>query len=116
MTVHLKVIVEQSDTQCGCRCASSYYNVAENNAAAEDSSPDWRQSLRAVNELIQVLKDFYGDRLDISVVNPRSIRAFWDNIRYKVRPFVPVWILDRKKICEGLPDLAELRKTIDGKM
>jgi hypothetical protein len=106
MTVHLKVIVEQSDTQCGCGC--SYYNVRE-----KDSLSEWRQDFRAVDELIQVLKDFYGDRLDISVVNPRSLRAFWDNFRYKVRPFVPVWVLDREKICEGLPDLAELRNAID---
>jgi hypothetical protein len=111
MTVRLKVIAEQSDTRCGCACACSYYNVGE-----KDSFPERPQNFRAVNELIQVLKDYYGDRLEISVVNPRSVRALLDNIRYKVRPFVPVWVLDREKICEGLPDLADLRNAIDGRI
>ena len=118
MTVQLKVIVEQSESQCGCGC--SYYNVAKtdffSDTEKEGSFPDWRQNLRVIDELGQVLRDRYGDRLDISVVNPRSIRALLDNIRYKVRPSVPVWILDREKFCEGVPDLADLQNAIDGKM
>jgi hypothetical protein len=27
-----------------------------------------------------------------------------------------VWVLDRKKICEGLPGLPELRNAIDGRI
>ena len=121
MTVHLKVIVEQSESRCGCAC--SYYKTEENKGMEEskgteekDSVPGWQQNLRMVDELVQVLKDRYEDRLDISVVNPRSIRAFWDNIRYKVRPFVPVWVLDREKFCEGVPDLADLQNAIDSRM
>jgi hypothetical protein len=62
------------------------------------------------------LRDRYGERLDVSVVDPRNIMAFWDNIRYGVRPSRPTWVLDRRKFCDGLPDLAALQSAIDEKM
>ncbi|MDR1620808.1 MAG: hypothetical protein LBS00_00365 [Synergistaceae bacterium] len=83
----------------------------------KDSFPDrQRDNLHGVEERLSALNERYGDRLTVSVVNPRSIAAFIDNIRYGVRPGVPVWVLDRKKIYEGLPDPATLQNTIDEKM
>jgi hypothetical protein len=110
MAAQLKVIVEQGDTRCGCACA--YYNV-DCGTEEKDSSAGRQQNLRMVGEFVQVLKDRYEDRLNISVVNPRSIRAIWDDIRYGVRPSVPVWVLDGKKIFEGVPDLKSLQGAID---
>jgi hypothetical protein len=40
----------------------------------------------------------------------------WDNIRYSVNVSKPAWILDRKKFCEGMPDLAILQRAIDEKV
>jgi hypothetical protein len=82
----------------------------------KDSFPEQQNNLHVVEELLRALKERYGERLDVSVVNPRNIMAFWDNIRYGVRPSVPVWVLDRKKVYEGLPDLAHLQSLIDEKM
>jgi hypothetical protein len=82
----------------------------------KDSFPEQQDNLREVQERLQALRERYGGRLDISVVNPRSIKAFLDNIRYGVRPGVPVWVLDRKKVYEGLPDVADLQSVIDEKM
>jgi hypothetical protein len=65
---------------------------------------------------LRALRDRYGQHLDISIVDPRNIMALWDNIRYGVRPSRPVWILDRRKIFEGIPELADLQGTIDAKM
>jgi hypothetical protein len=42
--------------------------------------------------------------------------TIWDNIRYSVDVSKPAWILDRKKFCEGMPDLAILQRAIDGKI
>jgi hypothetical protein len=40
----------------------------------------------------------------------------WDNVRYSVDVSKPAWILDRKKFCEGMPDLAILQRAIDEKV
>jgi hypothetical protein len=69
-----------------------------------------------VGELLCSLKERYGNRLDISIVDPRNIVALWDNIRYGVRVSKPAWILDRKKIGEGVLNLEDLQNAIDEKM
>jgi hypothetical protein len=69
-----------------------------------------------VGELLRSLRERYGNRLDISVVDPRNILALWDNIRYGVRASKPAWILDRKKIGEGVLNLTDLQNAIDEKM
>ena len=68
-----------------------------------------------MGELLCALRDRYGDSVDIHIVDPRNIMALWDNIRYSVRPSRPVWVLDRKKFYEGVPDLAILERAIDEK-
>jgi hypothetical protein len=52
--------------------------------------------------------------LDVSIVDPRNILALWDNIRYNVRASRPTWVLDGKKFCDGLPDMAALQIAIAG--
>jgi hypothetical protein len=54
--------------------------------------------------------------VDVYIVDPRKPLALWDNIRYRVRPATPVWILGRKKIFDGIPDLADLEKAIDAEL
>jgi hypothetical protein len=69
-----------------------------------------------VGELLRNLRERYGSRLDVSIVDPRNILSLWDNIRYSVRASRPVWILDRKKIGEGVLNLADLQNAIDTKI
>ena len=59
------------------------------------------------------LRERYGDDLEICLMDPRNILSFFDNIRYRIRPSRPTWILQRKKFCDGIPDLATLEKAID---
>jgi hypothetical protein len=54
--------------------------------------------------------------LDVSVVDPRNILALWDNIRYGVRASRPTWVLDRRKFCDGLPDMTALQTAIDAEL
>ena len=67
---------------------------------------------------MRAVKDRYGDKVSISVADPRDIFSVWDNLRYRVqvRPSVPAWILDRKKICDGVPNLSDLQRAIDEKL
>ena len=66
--------------------------------------------------MLRSLRERYGSRLDVSIVDPRNILSLWDNIRYSVRASKPVWILDRKKIGEGVLNLADLQSAIDEKI
>ncbi|MDO4785462.1 MAG: hypothetical protein Q4A13_00855 [Fretibacterium sp.] len=54
--------------------------------------------------------------MDVCLIDPRNILAFFDNIRYRVRPSRPTWILDRDKICDGIPRLETLMEAIDRRL
>ena len=63
--------------------------------------------------LLKSLKERYGDKLEVTVVDPRNPLALWDIIRY--RAWMPnfAWIVNRKKTFEGIPGLEELERSID---
>ena len=84
----------------------------------KDSLFQQQENIKAVGELLRVVKDCYGDKINISITDPRDIFSVWDNVRYRVqmRPSIPAWILDRKKICDGIPDLRDLQRAIDEKL
>jgi hypothetical protein len=69
-----------------------------------------------VGGILRALIDRYGNKLDISIINFRSILSLWENIRYGARASRPTWVLDGKKFCDGLPDLASLQSAIDEKI
>jgi hypothetical protein len=71
-----------------------------------------------VFDLLRVVQDRYGDKVKVTIKDPRNILAVWDNIRYRVqvKPPLPAWILDSKKICDGVPELADLERAIDEKL
>ena len=59
------------------------------------------------------LKERYGDRLDVSVVDPRNPLALWDVIRYWAWSPCTAWIVNHKKIFVGIPEFEELERVID---
>jgi hypothetical protein len=107
--VKLKVIMEQGAYRSGCGCG--FYSPEEKN-----SFPKQQENRRKAGELLCAVRERYGDKVDISIVDPRNVLTLWDNIRYQVRPARPVWVLDRQKICDGLPELADLQEAIDKKL
>ena len=64
-------------------------------------------------ELLQSLKEHYGDKLDVSVVDPRNPIVLWYALRYQAWATFSTWILNRKKVFEGVPQLEELERLID---
>ena len=66
--------------------------------------------------LLRSLKEHYGTRLELYIVDPRNVAALWDNIRFNVRPSRPAWILGRRKIFEGIPRIEELQNIIDAEL
>ena len=46
-------------------------------------------------------------------MDPRNPLALFDIFRYRARPSRSTWILDRKKLCDGIPSLEALQEAID---
>ena len=107
MPIRLKVIMERGVCRAGCCGCLSY--------SAEDkaSFPKLQENIERVGEILRALRDRYGDKVEVALVDPRNILAFWDNIRFRIRPSTPAWILGGKKIFEGVPDLADLQRVLD---
>ncbi|MDR1966177.1 MAG: hypothetical protein LBQ36_05665 [Synergistaceae bacterium] len=69
-----------------------------------------------VGKLLAAVKDRYGRRVDVSVVNSWGMLALWDVLRLKITPSVPTWVMEGKKICEGTPEPGELLAAIDAEL
>jgi hypothetical protein len=110
MTVRLKVYVERGVSGCGC-CGCLVYGPEE-----KASFPEQQERAQSVGALLRALRDRYGDRLEVFLVDPRNILALWDTFRFRIRPALPAWILGRRKIFEGIPDLKELQALIDAEL
>ena len=80
------------------------------------SFPAQAKHTEEIGRLLRALRERYGERLDVSVVDPRNMLALWDNIRFRVRPSKPAWILENKKLFEGIPELDDLQRAIDAAM
>lgn len=107
MAVRLKIITERSVYRCGCAGCMAY--TPEEKA----SFPAQQIHAEEIGRLLRALRERYGERLDVSVVDPRNMLALWDNIRFRIRPSRPAWILENKKLFEGIPELGELQSAID---
>jgi hypothetical protein len=71
-----------------------------------------QDDIDAVENLLEDLKERYGERLKIKTADPRYVLTWWDDIRFGVRPATPAWILNGKKLCDGVPSLAVLQDAI----
>ena len=83
-----------------------------------DSLEEHKEKMQAIGELLRAIRERYGDKVKITIKDPRFVTSVWDNLRYKVqvRPPLPAWVVDRKKICDGIPKLADLEREIDEKL
>ena len=69
-----------------------------------------------MRKLLQSLKERYGDKLDVSVVDPRSPLVLWYALRYQAWATFFTWVLNSKKIFHGIPQLEELERLIDAEL
>jgi len=64
-------------------------------------------------DLLRSLKERYGDKLYVSVVDTRNPLALWDVFRYWAWSPLSTWILNHKKVFEGIPEVTEMEHLID---
>ena len=69
-----------------------------------------------MRQLLRSLKEHYGDKLHISVVDPRNPLVLWYGLRYGAWASFTTWLLNSKKVFEGIPTLEELERMIDSEL
>ena len=69
-----------------------------------------------MRDLLQSLEKRYGNNVRISVVDPRNPLILWYSIRYGAWATFSTWILNGKKIFEGIPKFEELKRLIDSEL
>ena len=102
--VKLKLIMERSAAGGSGGC-STYVPGSE--------ETEWRKdSAEEIGAFLSGIRETFGDRVHISVMDPRSIFSFFDLFRYRVRGTDPVWILNGRKVFEGVPSREEIEQSI----
>ncbi|MDR0654008.1 MAG: hypothetical protein LBG12_11995 [Synergistaceae bacterium] len=69
-----------------------------------------------VKKLIGAVKERYGERVDVSVVNSWGFFSLWDVVRLGIKPSVPTWVMNSRKIHEGVPSQDGLFEAIDAEL
>ena len=75
-----------------------------------------QENTRAMWKLLGSLKERYGNKLDVSVVDPRTPLVLWYALRYQAWATYSTWVLNRKKIFQGIPQPDELERLIDAEL
>ena len=102
--VKLKLIMERSSTGGSGGCSTFVPGSEET---------EWRKdTAEEIGALLSGIRETFGDRVHISVMDPRSIFSFFDLFRYRVRGTDPVWILNGRKVFEGVPSREEIEQSI----
>jgi hypothetical protein len=111
MTVKLKLFMQGGFSMPVC-CGVSALRSTDGTSLYSNPK-DYADGIR---ELISNLRTLYGKELEISVVNSWGFFALWDVLKLRITPSVPTWVLEGKKIFEGVPSPDSLAKAIDGAM
>ena len=100
----IKVIMEKSSASGAGGCGA-YIPGGEPLEERQDA-------VSAIRELLLKTKETFGENVDISVMDPRSIFSFVDNFRYNIKGTAPAWIVDGKKVFEGVPGWDEWERIL----
>ena len=100
----VKVIMEKSAASGSGGCGA-YIPGGEAMEERQDS-------VAGIRSILQKTREQYGESVEISVMDPRSIFSFIDNIRYNIKGTDPTWIVNGKKVFEGVPSWEEWEKAL----
>jgi hypothetical protein len=81
-----------------------------------EKPPEPAEYVHRIADIMQELEHRYGERVDLSVEDPSDLLSLWNSFRYRVRSDTPAWILDGKKVFEGVPELSQLFDAIDAQL
>lgn len=67
-----------------------------------------RTDRESVGRLLVKVRDTFGDRIEIDILDPRCSFWIFDLVRFRVKSTEPAWILDGKLLFRGIPGWTEL--------
>lgn len=59
------------------------------------------------------IRDRYGDRIEMVVIDPRCSIWFFDFFRYRIRANEVTWVMDGKVLFRGVPDWDEMEAVLE---
>lgn len=101
----LKVFLEQPGFSVGC-CDVHY-------GAEEMESFPLSDARVSVGRLLVNIRERYGARLRVDLIDPRNVMSLFDLFRYRVKNTEPAWILNGSLIFRGVPEWDDLREKVD---
>ena len=76
----------------------------------DELPPDWQLAIEQLLQLISELRERYGDRVSIRLVDPRSLQGLVSALRHRIRHYPTFIIAGREKVI-GL-DSAHLEQAL----
>ena len=75
-----------------------------------------RADRESAASLLVRLRDAFGDRIDVDILDPRC--TFWivDLVRFRVKSTEAVWVLDGTLLFRGIPDWESLRDAVAARL
>ncbi|GHS96016.1 hypothetical protein AGMMS50276_13690 [Synergistales bacterium] len=110
MTVKLKVFLQSEACMPGCNWCRTHRETDD------EPLPNHLRDTAHVTKLLKALKEHYGPMIEVSVVSPWNLFALWDCFRLNITPAKPAWVIGKKKLYEGIPELENLISIIDAKI
>lgn len=104
----LKVFLEQPGFSVGC--------IDLEYTDEEMKSFPLTEKRLIVGRILVSIRERYGARLRVDLLDPRNILSFWDILRFRVKSTEPVWILDGRLIFRGVPEWKDIQQEIDQAM
>ncbi|MFA0887878.1 MAG: hypothetical protein ACC613_02135 [Synergistales bacterium] len=71
-----------------------------------------RADRESAAELLVKMREAFGDRVEIDILDPRCSFWIFDLIRFRVKSTEAVWVLDGKLIFRGIPLWEDLEKAL----
>ena len=62
--------------------------------------------------LLVRVRETFGDRVEIDILDPRCSFWIFDLVRFRVKSTEAAWILDGKLLSRGIPEWQNLEKAI----
>lgn len=104
----LKVFLEQPGFSVGC--------IDLEYSEEEMKSFPLTEKRLVVGRILVSIRERYGDRLRVDLLDPRNIMSFFDILRFRVKSTEPTWILDGRLLFRGVPEWKDIQREIDQAM
>lgn len=66
-----------------------------------------------LSEMLKNLHEYYGKKINLSIHDPRNISSLPADIKHNIKLSEPTWILDGKKIFEGIPEWEDIKNELE---